>query len=124
MEARERLSQSTRSRLRKATLAEMNLARARLVDWLLYHTDWISKHPDKARTNEAVQGALIRGSLIQEAIAEYRKQGALSSLWRPPDRVREWMVSALSDTRKDWKDFLAKGTAVDNTAGNGPVVPP
>ena len=104
LEQQERLIQDVRKRIGKARLNELCLARARLADWLLYYGEWIAANPDLARTSEPVQHALIRGGMIQDAIASYRTPTTIARIWQDQTQIREWMVSELSGCLRDWKN--------------------
>lgn len=103
LEQRERLSQSVRDLLESANLKELCLARASLTDWLIHYAEWIATHSEQARNHQAVQGVLIRGKLIQEAIAHYRQPSAFAVWFWGHERVAERGIDRLCGFGADWK---------------------
>jgi hypothetical protein len=111
LEQRARLAQYVRESAQRARVSELELASARLADWLVHHSEWIQANVEAARTNEAVQNILLRGEIIQQNL-EHRTIND-HPRDKPPlfgPRVREDVVTSLAGMNADWKQRQAQGS--------------
>jgi hypothetical protein len=100
IEAIVRLRQQVASLARNAKSSEVELARARVYDWLMYHSQWILEDPQRAAENQAVREMIIRGEILHSHMISGRHDTLASKLF--VYSTRSTMVSRLAGQPENW----------------------